>query len=124
MALTTYFGKIGTDNEETFAYMGRAKSLSTDSVKGEAACDTLTIPLMLCLKETAALTEKASRSDHYLAGMVTFQQLEQFERLSDRTNSAFLERKVLKAQNASLPQKMPSLKVPRFDDDAIKGVFS
>ena len=25
------------------------------------------------------------------------------------------------AQSAQLPQKMPSLKVPRFNDDAIKG---
>ena len=39
----------------------------------------------------------------------------------DRTNSAILEKEVLKAQNASVTQKMHVLKVPRFHDDVIKG---
>ena len=71
---------------------------------------------MLCLKETAELTEKTTRSGLFLTREVTFQQLEQFGRQS-LTDSAIQE----KAQSAQLPQKMPSLTVPRFNDDAIKG---
>ena len=74
--MTTYFGKIGIDNEETFAYMGRVESLLADVLKGEASYDALTLPIILCLKETAALTEKTSRSGRYLTWTVTFQQLE------------------------------------------------
>ena len=116
-ALTSYFGKLGIDNEETFAYMGRAISLPTDIVRGEASADALTLPVMLCLKETAALTEKTTRSGLFLTREVTFQQLEQFGRQVSLTDSAIQE----KNQSAQLPQKMPSLTVPRFNDDAIKG---
>ena len=44
-SLTTYFGKVGIDNEETFAFMGREDSLTTEGVKDES----LTLPVMLCL---------------------------------------------------------------------------
>ena len=43
MSLTTYFGKVGIDNEETFAFMGRENSLTTEGIKDEA----LTLPVML-----------------------------------------------------------------------------
>ena len=122
-ALTAFFGKIGIGNEETFAYMGRATSLSPDIIKGEASADALTLPVMLCLKETAALTEKTTRSGLYLTRRVTFQQLEQLGRQFDQANSAIQGRlsQQTQGQGAPLPQKMPSLKVPRFNDDAIKG---
>ena len=71
-ALTTYFSKVGIDSEETFAFIGMADSLSTDVLKGEVSCDDLTLPVILCLKETAALTEKASQSGNYLTRMVAF----------------------------------------------------
>ena len=91
--------------------------MSTDIVRGESSADALTLPVMLFLKETSALTEKTTRSGLYLTREVTFQKLEQFGRQADQTNSAIQE----KNQSSQLPHKMPSLKVHRFNDDAIKG---
>ena len=71
-SLTTYFGKVGTDNEETFAFMGKENSLTTEGIQDEA----LTLPVMLCLRQTAALTDKAIRAGNHLTRLVTFQQLE------------------------------------------------